>query len=96
MSKIIESSNSNRWGFPGGTSGKECRRCKRWGSNPRVGKTLWRRKQQPTLVVLPGENHGQRNLADYSPFRSHRVGYDLNDLAHMHSNRYLYTDAQAA
>ena len=26
----------------------------------------------------------------------HRVGYDLNDLAHMHSNRYLYTDAQAA
>ena len=26
----------------------------------------WRRKWQPTPVVLPGEYHGQRSLAGYS------------------------------
>ena len=28
----------------------------------------WRRKQQPTPIFLPGESHGQRRLADYSPW----------------------------
>ena len=27
-----------------------------------------RRKWQPTPVFLPGKSHGQRNLADYSPW----------------------------
>ena len=36
--------------------------------NPLVGKTPWRRKCQPTLVFLPGELHGQRSLAGYSPW----------------------------
>ena len=27
----------------------------------------WRRAQQPTPVFLPGESHGQRSLAGYSP-----------------------------
>ena len=27
----------------------------------------WRRAWQPTPVFLPGEAHGQRSLADYSP-----------------------------
>ena len=49
------------YGFPGGTSGKEitcqCRRHKRLGFNPWVGKILWRRTWQPTLVFLPGESH---------------------------------------
>ena len=31
------------------------------------GKIPWRRTWQPTLIVLPGESHGQRRLADYSP-----------------------------
>ena len=31
------------------------------------GKMHWRRKWQPTPVFLPGESHGQRRLADYSP-----------------------------
>ena len=31
------------------------------------GKMRWRRKWQPTPVFLPGESHGQRRLADYSP-----------------------------
>ena len=33
-----------------------------------VRKIPWRRKWQPTPVFLPGEFHGQRSLADYSPW----------------------------
>ena len=33
----------------------------------RAGKVPWR-KRQPTSVFLPGESHGQRSLADYSPW----------------------------
>jgi len=32
-----------------------------------VRKISWRRTWQPTPVFLPGEPHGQRNLAGYSP-----------------------------
>ena len=28
----------------------------------------WRREWQPTPVFLPGESHGQRSLAGYSPW----------------------------
>ena len=48
----------------GGTSGKEpdcqCRRHKRCGFNPWVGKIPWRRAWQLTPVFLPGKLHGQR------------------------------------
>ena len=58
-------------GFPDGPSGKEptcqCRRHKRWGFDPWVRKIPWRRTWQPTPVFLPGESHGQRSLAGYSP-----------------------------
>jgi len=30
-------------------------------------KIPWRRACQPTPVFLPGESHGQRSLAGYSP-----------------------------
>ena len=43
--------------------------------DPWVGKILWRRKWQPTPVVLPGESHGGRSLVDYSPW-GRRVGHD--------------------
>ena len=33
-----------------------------------VGKIPWGRAQQPTPVSLPGESHGQRGLAGYSPW----------------------------
>ena len=39
----------------------------RGGFDSWVGKIPKRRKWQPTPVFLPGEPHGQRNLADYSP-----------------------------
>ena len=35
--------------------------------DPWVGKILWRRKWQSTLVLLPGKFHGQRSLVGYSP-----------------------------
>ena len=47
-------------GFPGGTSGKEptfqCRRLRRHGLDPWVGKMPWSRKWQPTPVFWPGES----------------------------------------
>ena len=44
----------------------QCRRHKRHGFNPWVGKIPWRRKWQPTLVLLSGEFHGHRSLVGYS------------------------------
>ena len=59
-------------GFPGGACDKEsacqCRRCKRRGFDPWVGKIPWRRKWLPTPVFLPGELHGQRSLVGYNPW----------------------------
>ena len=58
-------------GFPGGSVVKNPptfrshRRCR---FNPWVRKIPSRRKWQPTPVFLPGEFHGQRSLADYSPW----------------------------
>ena len=40
---------------------------KRHSFNPWVGQISWRRNWQPTPVFLPGESHGQRSLAGYSP-----------------------------
>ena len=42
--------------------GSPCRRHRRHGFDPWVGKIPWRRKKQPTQVFLPGESHGQRSL----------------------------------
>ena len=47
--------------------GEKQRRSKRLGFDPWVGKIPWRRKWQPTPIFLPGESHGQRSLAGYSP-----------------------------
>ena len=60
-----------RWGFPGGPSGKEpacqCRRHKRCGFDPWFRKIPWTRAWQSTSALLPGESHGRRSLAGYSP-----------------------------
>ena len=69
---MIGSSSLSIPDFPGGASGKEstcqCRRCKRCGFDPWVGKIPWNRKWQPTLVFLPGKSHEQRSLVGYSPW----------------------------
>ena len=65
-------------GLPRWLSGREyacqCRRC---GFNPRIGKIPWRRKWPPTPVFLPGKFHGQRCLADYSPWGGKRVRHNF-------------------
>ena len=59
-------------GFPGSARGKgptcQCRRCKRCRFSPWFGKVPFRRAWHPTPVFLPGESHGQRTLAGYSPW----------------------------
>ena len=47
----------------------QCRR----GFHPWVGKILWRRKWQPTPVLLPEKFHGRRSLVGYNPWG---VGHD--------------------
>ena len=60
------------WDFPGGFSGKEpawqCRRRKRRGFHPSVGKIPWGRRWHLTPVFLPGESQGQRSRAAYIPW----------------------------
>ena len=70
------------WWHSGEESACQCRRHKRRRFDPWVRKIPWRRKWQPTPVFLPGESHGQRNLAGCCPW-GHRVRYDdSSDLAH--------------
>ena len=45
----------------------QCRRHKRCGFDPWIGKIPRGREWQPTPVFLPGESHGQRSLAGYNP-----------------------------
>ena len=56
-------------GLPQWRSGKkftcQYRRCR---FDPWVEKIPWKRAWQPTSVFLPGECHGQRSLAGYSPW----------------------------
>ena len=58
------------WGFLGGSDGKEstcqCRRRRRCGFDPWVGKNPWSRKWQLTSVYLAGKFHRQRSLEGYS------------------------------
>ena len=65
------------FGLPQGLSGQrtclKCRRLRRGGLNPWVGKTPWRRKCQGTPEFLPGESQGQRSLVAYSPWGSQEL-----------------------
>ena len=36
----------------------------------------WRRKWQPTPVILPGKSHGQRNLVGHNPWGCKRVRHN--------------------
>ena len=45
-------------------------------------RSLWRRKWQPTPVLLPGESHGWRSLVGYSPWD--RKESDMIEWLHFH------------
>ena len=61
------SNNSERvenTGLPRWLSGEESTcQCRKHRFDPWAGMILWRRKWQPTPVLLPGKFHGQRSLA---------------------------------
>ena len=69
LSDICKSVQLNLFrNFPGGSDGKASA-CKAEDlPDPWVRKILWRRKWQPTPVLLPGESHGQRSLVGHSPW----------------------------
>ena len=71
-------------GFPGGSDGKESV-CNEGhpGSVPRWGRSR-RREQQPTPAFSPGEFHGQRSLADYSPW-GRKESDMIERLTHTHT-----------
>ena len=55
--------------FPGGSDGKaSAYNAGDPGFNPWVRKILWRRKWQPTPILLPGKFHGRRSIVGYSPW----------------------------
>ena len=54
----------------------------RHGFDPWVWKIPWRRAWQPTPVFFPGESHGQRSLAGYSPW-----GHKGSDLTWQLNNK---------
>ena len=60
---------------------------KRCGFDPWVKKNPWRRKRQPSLVFLPGESHGQRSLAYYSPW-----GHKESDTTEWLNNNTAFSD----
>ena len=59
-----------------------CLQCGRPRFNPWVGKIPWRRKWQPTPILLPGKSHGQRSLVGYSPWG--RKESDMTEQLHFH------------
>ena len=56
--------------FPGGSDSKaSAYNVGDPGSIPGSGRSIpWRRKWQPTPVLLSGKSHGQRSLVSYSPW----------------------------
>ena len=46
----------------------QCRRHKRCGFDPLVGKIHWSRKLQATSIFLPAKSHGQKSLAGDRPW----------------------------
>jgi len=65
--------------FMGGSTSKEptcqCRRHRRPGFEPWVGKISWRRKWQSTLVFFPEKSYEQKSLVSYKSLGLQRVGH---------------------
>ena len=64
----------SHWWLSGKESACQCRSLRRLGFDPQFGKIPWKRKWQPTPVLLPGKSHGQRSLVGYS----HGVAKELD------------------
>ena len=62
-----------------------CLQCGRPKFEPWVRKILWKRAWLTTPVFLPGEFHGQRSLAGYSPW-DHKEVDTTEQLTHTHTH----------
>ena len=79
------------WGFLGGTVGKEsacpCRRHKRPGFIPWVGKIPWSKKWQSTPVPLPGKFHGEGSRAIVQGFTESDTSEHVHQIpTHTHTH----------
>ena len=93
MSHLFHSTQCPQ-GLPRWLIGKEpacqCRSSRRRRFDPWVRRTPWRRKWQPAPVILPGESHGPRSLAGYSPQEA-KSWTRLKQLStHIHTVRIFY------
>ena len=69
--------------FPGGSDSKSvCLQCGRPRFDLWVRKIPWRRKWQPTPVLLPGKSHARRSLVGCSPWG--RKESDTTERLHFH------------
>ena len=77
-----------RW-LSGGEPAYQCWRCRSCGFYPWVGTIPWRRKWQPTPVLLPVKTHGQRSLVYYSPWGCEEPA--MIEWLSMHTHFFLWT-----
>ena len=76
--------------FPGGSDGKaSAHSAGDTGWIPGLGRFPWRRKWQPTPVLLPEKFHGLRSLVGYSPWA--RKELDTTERLHFHFANYTCT-----
>ena len=66
----------------------QCRRPRKLRFDSWVKLIPWRRKWQPTPVLLPGGIHGQRSLAGFSPW-GHKES-DMAEAAYQQQQQKLY------
>ena len=72
----------------GGSDSKSiCLQCGKPGFDPWFGKIPWRRKWQPTPVLLPEKSHGRRSLAGYRPWGCKEL--DMTERLHFTSIQYI-------
>ena len=64
--------------------------CWKRGFDPWAGKITWRRKWQPTPILLPGKFHGLRSLVGYSPWGCQES--DMTDRLHSLLGRKVMTN----
>ena len=71
----------------------QCKRHKKCGFAPWVGKIACRRAWQPSPVFFPGKSHGQRSPVGYSPW-GRRMGHDCTHThTHTHTHACAHTHA---
>ena len=80
-------------GFPGGSDGK----IPAYNVGDLGSKIPWRTEWLPIPVFLPGESHGQRSLAGYSPWDSkesdmtERLTYEYTEIEINFENKEVQT-----